>query len=124
MTITLKIGKYYRRRDGKVVGPIKSRHAEEYPFLCDGESYQPNGKWWGNGAYNIDLIAEVPKPGKVRKAKTLVQWMFTIKASYHDVVTSRRRDTKRDAKISRERYQEEGAACGPITRVELEGPGK
>ena len=60
----LKIGKYYLRGDGKVVGPVEKSigfHRIEYKFQVDGKDYTLEGKYCFSGwcSENFNLIEEV-----------------------------------------------------------------
>lgn len=84
MTLTLEIGRYYRTRDGRKVGPLKP--GEQHPIgpwlfkTTDPLSYyRANGRSYPDGGENQnkpdDLIAEwtedTPEPdGPVRKVVT------------------------------------------------------
>lgn len=75
LELKLEVGKFYRRRDGQVVGPMGASQQgvnELYPFTCsslssDRElflSYAPNGRYFARSCKDspIDLIAEVAAP--------------------------------------------------------------
>jgi hypothetical protein len=62
MTITLKEHGIYRRRDGRIVGPIAryAPHPPERPFEVEGLAYFSDGTWFAKGEKNdADLIEEI-----------------------------------------------------------------
>jgi hypothetical protein len=64
MSLQLKVGRYYRTRDGGTVGPLEAADNRDWPFT--------NGKltWTTNGSYEpimspnhqYDIVEEVPAP--------------------------------------------------------------
>ena len=55
----LEVGKYYRTRDGKKVGPIKSHQNKPWSFTDGRLSYKDNGRWHLDPRDDEnDLIAE------------------------------------------------------------------
>jgi hypothetical protein len=57
----IKEGKFYRRRDGKIVGPAEKSSKVEFPFRAGGHTYRANGFYYNGGDY-LDLVEEVPAP--------------------------------------------------------------
>jgi hypothetical protein len=55
----IQAGKYYRRRDGQVTGPVILRSGETYRHVTGGYSYTPNGEYNVGADDDRDLIAEV-----------------------------------------------------------------
>jgi hypothetical protein len=55
----IQAGKYYRRRDGQVTGPVILRSGETYRHVTGGYSYTPNGEYNVGATDDRDLIAEV-----------------------------------------------------------------
>lgn len=60
--LRIEAGKYYKTRDGRKVGPIKSyedRYFHKASFACREWTYLENGKWAGSlNNDNRDLISE------------------------------------------------------------------
>lgn len=53
-------GKYYRRRNGLVLGPTERNNDEDYPFRVNNDSYTVNGCFHSNSKESgLDLISEV-----------------------------------------------------------------
>jgi hypothetical protein len=69
MTITIKVGGFYKRRDGRIAGPMHPIGPEHqiaaifFPFEVDGTFYSSTGFVMGP-LYPVesDLIQEVPPP--------------------------------------------------------------
>jgi hypothetical protein len=59
VSIQIQEGKYYRRRDGQVTGPVILRSGETYRHVTGGYSYTPNGEYNVGADDDRDLIAEV-----------------------------------------------------------------
>jgi hypothetical protein len=55
----IQAGKYYRRRDGQVTGPVILRSGETYRHVTGGYSYTPNGEYNVGATDDRDLVAEV-----------------------------------------------------------------
>ncbi len=57
----LEVGKYYRRRDGKIVGPVEYKgNSTTYPFEVNGYIYTETGRFDVTcHASKLDLINEV-----------------------------------------------------------------
>lgn len=64
--VKLQVGKWYRRRDGEVVGPVKEcnfHRTGKYPFVAGGSTYTADGRYYyNNNATIFDLVEEVPAP--------------------------------------------------------------
>lgn len=83
-TLKLEAGKWYRRRDGEVVGPLLDVApagwrplSEEQPFgvLYNNtfRTYTPDGYWYATrNASGVDLLAEVPAPVLVPETQPTV----------------------------------------------------
>lgn len=82
-TLKLEVGKWYRRRDGEVVGPLLDEApkgwkplTKSHPFggfSKDGfRTYTPDGFWAANTGTKFDLIAEVPAPVLVPETQPAV----------------------------------------------------
>lgn len=70
MAIKLEVGKYYKDRNGDIIGPLRfSSTREPYPFIHLGRSYKEDGSWAMSGDHHWDLIEEVPKPLKLEVGK-------------------------------------------------------
>jgi hypothetical protein len=62
--LKLQAGKWYRRRDGEVVGPTKPRATPSlFQWWVGSQSYTSAGKWSYSGPMRLDLVKEVPSPG-------------------------------------------------------------
>lgn len=94
LELKLEVGKFYRRRDGQVVGPLGASQQnmnERYPFTCsslssDPElflSYAPNGRYFARSRNEspLDLIAEVAAPVTQPKVEKLIGVAFASKVS-------------------------------------------
>lgn len=71
--LQIEAGKYYRRRDGKVVGPARTASDQEvsdgYPWNVGGQVYTTDGRFWRiKRTDDRDLVAEAncsePQPGE------------------------------------------------------------
>jgi hypothetical protein len=65
MTLLIKQGRCYSRRDGKIAGPM----AERFPGTSfnwfdqsNGNTYSKNGKWLVGGHHGLDLLTELEEP--------------------------------------------------------------
>ena len=63
--VKLEVGKYYKRRDGRKVGPMVSNTSEQYenthPFMCpSGYTYKVDGGYYliADSEGPLDIIAE------------------------------------------------------------------
>lgn len=58
----LEVGKYYKTRDGRKVGPMEQSYLNHYPF--SGKLHRESERWLENGRYynhresNLDLVEE------------------------------------------------------------------
>lgn len=89
----LEAGKWYKRRDGKVVGPLLDVApagwrplSEEQPFgvLYNNtfRTYTPDGYWYATrNASGVDLLAEVPAPVLVPETQPVVATTTTDTAA-------------------------------------------
>lgn len=62
MTLQLKLGGKYRRRDGEVVKIVVRRDNRVYPWRsCKGDVYTDAGQWyvWADEAHWADLVEEI-----------------------------------------------------------------
>jgi hypothetical protein len=59
MSVQIKDGSYYRRRDGMVVGPAKKSNMASYPWAVGQCTYTNDGLQRVGRTYDPDLIAEV-----------------------------------------------------------------
>lgn len=66
--LQLRAGAYYRRRDGKIVGPCVRNIDAYFPWSIGDITYRETGRFSLYRLYPVDLIAEVPAPTK-RKVK-------------------------------------------------------
>lgn len=61
--LTLKVGCYYKNREGKIVGPLKE-NLDDYPytFTDDEDTWTPSGRY-NEGGINthLDLVEELPQ---------------------------------------------------------------
>jgi hypothetical protein len=58
--LKLQEGKYYKRRDGCIVGPVtKNIHDKIYPFFAGCFSYTEAGQYLKDFHRNFDLVGEV-----------------------------------------------------------------
>lgn len=64
MTLTLKVGRKYRSRDGKVVQIVSKDETGTLPFRgSNGEQYSPTGGYLSQGGpYDGDLLTEIEEP--------------------------------------------------------------
>ena len=80
MTLTLKIGKRYVRRDGKVTGPLIASPyvGTSHPFMDPNErvTYTASGCWM-HDAHDEDLVREYKS--------TKPEWRVVIKCESRDV---------------------------------------
>lgn len=61
--LKVREGGYYRRRDGRIVGPAEEKvRSQSYPWCVDGCFYTNEGFWWIGLEHQVDLVAEVPPP--------------------------------------------------------------
>lgn len=123
MTPQLKIGSWYRRRDGRTVGPAKQSNN---PGLVGIGNYLYNPKW--NGYFlcdtkpdRKDLISEAPKPGRKGKGNMTNVYIFICKqfqigSSIHAY------DNMTEARKDRKLMRGSEFVCGPITKIQIEGP--
>lgn len=59
--LRIKEGKWYRRRDGVVVGPARRSGLADYPWRVGVDAYTDSGRWYClDQADAFDLIEEVP----------------------------------------------------------------
>lgn len=74
--LTLEAGKWYQRRDGKVVGPAKKHYKSvRYPYRLNNFVYTNTGRWDGIGrVHSYDLIKEVPGPDAQEQDPQPGQW--------------------------------------------------
>lgn len=124
MTLSLKVGSYYRRRDGIVVGPVRRNNNPQFPFQAGGLTYQENGAWATPlRKYYNDLISIAPNPAKKKaKAGMVTRWMFAIYCPRtRDAFTSCSNNYKKAA-ASRREHKEYKYKCGPITKIQIAGP--
>jgi len=56
--LTLEVGKYYRTRDGRKVGPMKSNSHEVWAYVSQERTYRQDGTWHRFDETDNDLIAE------------------------------------------------------------------
>jgi hypothetical protein len=60
--LNLQIGEWYERRDGQIVGPVKSWGHPHYCFRCFDTTWSASGKYYGDGVCSeADLVAHVPR---------------------------------------------------------------
>lgn len=64
--LQIEEGKWYKRRDGELVGPAKNRYAIDlnYPWSLMGNSYATDGTYSLDVPSRFDLISEAPAPVK------------------------------------------------------------
>ena len=60
--LQIEEGKWYRRRDGAVVGPAESADGRTRPWCVDGWFYTTAGRIYDTGESTWDLVEEVPAP--------------------------------------------------------------
>lgn len=60
--LQIEEGKWYRRRDGRVVGPAESADGRTRPWCVDGWFYTTAGRIYDTGESIWDLVEEVPAP--------------------------------------------------------------
>lgn len=77
--LQLQEGKWYRRRDGEVVGPLTkatSTFPDARPFAINCLAYNPDGSWNDpdEGDSKNDLIEEVPAPESRKVPLTKEDW--------------------------------------------------
>ena len=63
MTLTLKVGKRYVRRDGTVSNKLTANGCIEYPFLDGAYAVNESGRIFHSSEHNFDLVSEY-KPAK------------------------------------------------------------
>lgn len=64
--VKMREGAWYRRRDGKVVGPCIPDGGGVYRWRVADSDYTDDGSyWWSRKRDNWDLIEEVPEPNEV-----------------------------------------------------------
>lgn len=65
MSLKIEEGKYYKRRDGQVVGPAGFSKSTNYPWKVGELHYTSPGRFYDDCTDNKnDLIAEVPNPNQ------------------------------------------------------------
>lgn len=79
MSIEVKEGRFYRKRNGKIVGPMETRPSACYPWMDQsGSTYTNSGRCFSDKhEYPGDLIEEVPAPGSEPDAP-LVPGMWMV----------------------------------------------
>jgi hypothetical protein len=55
-------GKFYKRRDGEISGPMQENQNPDFPYSFDGDSYTEEGRYLLGKENQWDLIEEVPDP--------------------------------------------------------------
>jgi hypothetical protein len=55
-------GKFYKRRDGEISGPMQANGNPDFPYLFDGSSYTEEGRYLLGKENQWDLIEEVSDP--------------------------------------------------------------
>lgn len=73
--LVLREGAFYRRRDGRVIGPARLLVPEAmFPWQVGDEWYTPHGAWDLAGASSLeDLIEEVSDPVAIRETNCVSQ---------------------------------------------------
>jgi hypothetical protein len=62
--VEIEIGKYYKRRDGEIVGPTTANGSDrEYPFVCGDYTYTHGGRYHTYVEDPCDLVEECPAQG-------------------------------------------------------------
>lgn len=69
--LQIEEGKWYRRRDGQIVGPAERSGHPDYPWLVGNASHRNDGfRHDPADPDDLDLIEEVPAPGTAETAPT------------------------------------------------------
>jgi len=90
--VTVEEGRYYRRRDGVVVGPMSVSDSASFPWRApNSETYMSDGRWCETWADEWDLVAPEPDPRQ-----------FTLKL--HSAPTAGIGDINSDTKGSGARF--------------------
>jgi hypothetical protein len=56
--LKLQEGKYYKRRDGLIAGPVVYRPNKAYPFTVNECSYTEEGQYLKDSRHDFDLVGE------------------------------------------------------------------
>ena len=65
MTVKIEEGKFYRRRNGQVVGPARERDPHSiYRWTVGTHEYRGDGYWSGMQGHPLDLVEEVANPNE------------------------------------------------------------
>lgn len=70
--LQIEEGKWYRRRDGAVVGPAESADWRTRPWCVDGWFYTTAGRIYDTGESTWDLVEEVPAPQAIHVISRLL----------------------------------------------------
>jgi hypothetical protein len=69
--ITPEVGKYYRLRNGDVVGPIQKNSSATYIFTSNNKTWDNIGRYFYGSLHHFDIIAKAKTPAKPIKTKDL-----------------------------------------------------
>lgn len=80
-------GKWYRRRDGEIVGPARRTDYHDFPWGVGAYDYTPRGLFiLGSPGFSLDLVEEVPAPGTDLSAAQ--KYFMTLAAPVHGAASA------------------------------------